>query len=336
MKKTEGYLLKKRFECRDQGAEKFWEIECDGDQILTRWGRLGGKPRVSTKSFPSVKDAIQAEIELEKEKLQEGYTAVSTIGPGKKNRATKKTPLKTGLDKSGAGRGKKLSREERTQRAADLLRLIYGLINENNLSKSARLKEFDQLISEYKSLKIKYSEEDARLIYDVLGQKKLPVDMAVHFLSAITSLGVSKKALRERVIDYFGYVASSTSIDHKEPVNLNEKIFPEVVQEFDLEDCESVALNLYVYEVISTVKTPLDKNYVSFLLKAGADPNYMAKTYSGGRTYRGYVDSPTELLGRTFKKRNEEAIMKLLLKYGGRIDDAINAGGNENDLRALV
>ena len=336
MKKSDGYLLKKRFECRDKGAEKFWEIEFNSDQILTRWGRLGGKPRESTKIYSSAKEAIQAAIKLEKEKLQKGYTEVSVTAPGIKKRATKKMSQKTSADESSAGRAKKPSKEERTKRAVDLLRLIHNLVNKKKLSAPERLSEFDRLISEFKALKIKYSEEDAGLIFDVLGQKELPVDIAVHFLKALTSFGISKKALRERVIDYFAYLASSISVDHKKPVRLNEKILPVVTQEFGLENCESIALNLYVFYVIATVTTPLDKSYVGFLLKAGADPNFMAKTYSGGRTYRGYIDSPTELLGRTFKNRKDEAIMKMLLKYGGSMDDAIKAGGNEDDLRALA
>lgn len=336
MKKSDDYLLKKRLECRNKGAEKFWEIEFYDDRILTRWGRLGGKPRENAKRYSSTKETIEAAIKLEKVKLDDGYVVVSVIAPGAKKRDTKKTAPKAVSEKAGKGRAKTPSKEERTKRASDLLRGIHDLINEKKLSEATKLSEFDRLISEFKALKIKYSEEDAGLVLDVLGQQRLPMDIAVHVLKSLMSLGVSKTVLRERVIDYFGYVASDISVYHKKPVRLNEKILPVVTEEFDLNDCESIALNLYVFDVISTVKTPLDKNYVSFLLKAGADPNFMAKTYSGGRAYRGYIDSPTELLGRSFKKRKEDAIMKLLLKYGGRIDDAINAGGNEKDLRALV
>lgn len=64
---------KRYFECTDDGAAKFWEISMDGNDVTTRWGKIGTNGQQKTKSFAS-EDKARAEYEkLLAEKSGKGY-----------------------------------------------------------------------------------------------------------------------------------------------------------------------------------------------------------------------------------------------------------------------
>ena len=64
----------RRFELSDGKANKFWEIELDGEHVTTKWGRIGSDGQTKTKSFA---DADKAKAEYDKllaEKTSKGYS----------------------------------------------------------------------------------------------------------------------------------------------------------------------------------------------------------------------------------------------------------------------
>ncbi|MFM8582702.1 MAG: WGR domain-containing protein [Planctomycetaceae bacterium] len=66
----------RRFECREGGASKFWQVLLRGTDVVVQFGKLGTQGQQSVKSFSST---AQAEAHAEKqiaEKLGKGYVEV--------------------------------------------------------------------------------------------------------------------------------------------------------------------------------------------------------------------------------------------------------------------
>jgi DNA ligase-1 len=67
----------RRFEFRDQKSSKFWEIEQEGAELITRWGRIGSNGQSGRKEYPSeAKAAADADKQI-RSKLSKGYVEVS-------------------------------------------------------------------------------------------------------------------------------------------------------------------------------------------------------------------------------------------------------------------
>ncbi len=72
----------RRFEYRDQKSSKFWEIEQDGAELVTRWGRIGTNGQSTRKGYAS---EAKAAVELDKQilgKTKKGYVEVGDDAPG--------------------------------------------------------------------------------------------------------------------------------------------------------------------------------------------------------------------------------------------------------------
>ncbi|GEM_PF-34272 len=95
----------RRFEYWDQKSNKFWEIEGEGAEVTTRWGRIDSAGQCKTKVFAS---EAKASAEVEKQirtKVGKGY-AETTAGAAGTGRATATgDPAAThgGVAKGGAG-----------------------------------------------------------------------------------------------------------------------------------------------------------------------------------------------------------------------------------------
>jgi predicted DNA-binding WGR domain protein len=64
---------RRRFEFSDGKSNKFWEIEINGSQVTTTWGRIGSTGQTKTKDY-STGDKAQAEYDkLVSEKTTKGY-----------------------------------------------------------------------------------------------------------------------------------------------------------------------------------------------------------------------------------------------------------------------
>ena len=66
----------RRFEYRDQKSSKFWEIEQDGGELVTRWGRIDTAGQSTRKAYPS---EAKAAAEMDKQirgKVGKGYVEV--------------------------------------------------------------------------------------------------------------------------------------------------------------------------------------------------------------------------------------------------------------------
>lgn len=81
----------KRYEFREGTSQKFWEIEQSGKTVVTRYGRLGGKPQQATKVFGSSAEASAWHAKLVREKVGKGYVAVGS--PRSKAPAQAEEPL---------------------------------------------------------------------------------------------------------------------------------------------------------------------------------------------------------------------------------------------------
>lgn len=76
-----------RYELREGTSAKFWEIERDGSDVVTRWGRIGTDGQSKTKGFDS-EDAAEAELaKMTRLKLKKGYKEVVAAEPGAVNDA---------------------------------------------------------------------------------------------------------------------------------------------------------------------------------------------------------------------------------------------------------
>lgn len=67
----------KRFECKEENHNKFWEVWQDGKMSVSRWGVLGTKGQFTEKLW---KDSHEAKHEIDKlvrEKLKKGYKQIN-------------------------------------------------------------------------------------------------------------------------------------------------------------------------------------------------------------------------------------------------------------------
>lgn len=89
-------MARRRFELVDPSinARKFWEVEANGSEVTTWWGRIGATPATKTKDFGTEARA-EAEVErLVKEKTKKGYEPVGGKSPGKKSPGKKPSAKK--------------------------------------------------------------------------------------------------------------------------------------------------------------------------------------------------------------------------------------------------
>jgi DNA ligase-1 len=66
----------RRFELEEGSSSKFWEIELDGSDLTTRWGRIGSNGQSKTKAFASPEKARAEHDKLIAEKTGKGYSPV--------------------------------------------------------------------------------------------------------------------------------------------------------------------------------------------------------------------------------------------------------------------
>ncbi len=64
---------KRYFECVEDGASKFWEVWVEGNDLKTRWGKIGTEGRITVKMFATPEKAQQEAAKLTQEKLAKGY-----------------------------------------------------------------------------------------------------------------------------------------------------------------------------------------------------------------------------------------------------------------------
>ncbi len=85
-------MAERKFEFSDAKSHKFWIIERQGTDVITRYGRIGTDGQSTTKSQASEEAAQKLHDKLVNEKLKKGYVEVA----GGKGKAK-------GKAKSGAG-----------------------------------------------------------------------------------------------------------------------------------------------------------------------------------------------------------------------------------------
>jgi DNA ligase-1 len=91
----------RRFEFRDDGSAKFWEIETKGTVVSTRWGRLGSDGTTTLKDVGSeAKAAVEAEKQI-RSKVAKGYVEVGEGGAAVEA-AKAAAPAKGGATKGSA------------------------------------------------------------------------------------------------------------------------------------------------------------------------------------------------------------------------------------------
>ena len=64
-------MSKKYYEYKDNGSNKFWEIQKKGSKITTRWGKIGSNGNILTKDYGD--DVISIYYKLIKSKINKGY-----------------------------------------------------------------------------------------------------------------------------------------------------------------------------------------------------------------------------------------------------------------------
>jgi DNA ligase-1 len=67
----------RRFELVSGNSSKFWEVEVQGKDMTTRWGRIGSAGQSKTKTFADTSVAAATATKLIAEKTSEGYVEVS-------------------------------------------------------------------------------------------------------------------------------------------------------------------------------------------------------------------------------------------------------------------
>ncbi len=72
----------RRFEFKEDGSAKFWEIELEEESFTARWGKIGTAGQEKTQDFDSKKDARIAADKLIAEKVKKGYQEVGGGGGG--------------------------------------------------------------------------------------------------------------------------------------------------------------------------------------------------------------------------------------------------------------
>lgn len=66
----------RRFELIEGSSSKFWEVECSGEQLTVRYGRIGTNGQTQTKTFASAAKAQAEHDKLVREKTGKGYQEV--------------------------------------------------------------------------------------------------------------------------------------------------------------------------------------------------------------------------------------------------------------------
>jgi len=66
----------RHFEYIEGASRKFWEVEVNGAEVTTRWGRIGTDGRSTTKSFADDAAALKAAEKMVDEKTEEGYVEI--------------------------------------------------------------------------------------------------------------------------------------------------------------------------------------------------------------------------------------------------------------------
>ena len=66
----------RRFEYVDEKSNKYWEIEVQNTEVLTRYGRIDTTGQETIKSFASNTEADLAAMKLITSKLKKGYQEV--------------------------------------------------------------------------------------------------------------------------------------------------------------------------------------------------------------------------------------------------------------------
>jgi DNA ligase 1 len=61
------------FEYAQGTSNKFWEVSQSGNNMTTRWGRIGSAGQSKTKTFADEQAAANATANLIKEKTDKGY-----------------------------------------------------------------------------------------------------------------------------------------------------------------------------------------------------------------------------------------------------------------------
>lgn len=69
----------RRFECKEGGAEKFWQITVEGKTHTVKYGKIGAAGTEKKKTFPSNEAALQAADELIEEKATKGYKETTQV-----------------------------------------------------------------------------------------------------------------------------------------------------------------------------------------------------------------------------------------------------------------
>lgn len=69
-----------RYEFAQGTSSKFWEIQLDGTDVVTTYGKIGSKGKSSTKSFGSAKDAQKEHDKLVQQKTKKGYVRAGDAG----------------------------------------------------------------------------------------------------------------------------------------------------------------------------------------------------------------------------------------------------------------
>jgi predicted DNA-binding WGR domain protein len=67
----------RRFEFTEGRSQKFWEVDVEGSEMTTRWGRIGSAGQAQTKSFADTAAARAAADKLIAEKAAKGYVEVT-------------------------------------------------------------------------------------------------------------------------------------------------------------------------------------------------------------------------------------------------------------------
>jgi uncharacterized protein (TIGR02996 family) len=69
-----------RYEFKEEGSSKFWEIDLAGTAFTTRWGRIGTQGQQKTQTFSSAVEARKQHDALVQEKERKGYVRVDAAG----------------------------------------------------------------------------------------------------------------------------------------------------------------------------------------------------------------------------------------------------------------
>ncbi|MDO5623582.1 MAG: DUF4132 domain-containing protein [Pseudomonadota bacterium] len=85
-----------RFELIEGKSAKFWEVQCDGDSLTVRYGRIGTQGQTQTKTLADATAALKERDKLIREKTGKGYSEVDADAQAAPTAvAPKATPPKT-------------------------------------------------------------------------------------------------------------------------------------------------------------------------------------------------------------------------------------------------